>query len=149
MKSLWLKQRGRMLRWICIGLLLSPVTHADIAVIVHPGNPVTSLSVEEVRQIFLGRMRLFPATQKNIDPVDQDASLPTRKHFYHIIAKLNPATLERLRAMYLFSGKGLIPKTMPDDASVMDFVAKHPESIGYVKAESVTSKVRRVVLIKE
>lgn len=134
---------------LMIGIMLTGTARADLAVIVHPDNPVSSLSTDEVRQIFLGRMRLYPATQKNIDPVDQNTTRPTFEKFYRVVANLTPTTLQRLRAMYLFSGKGMLPKMLPSETEVVDFVAKHPEAIGYVKKEHVDQRVKTVLLIEE
>lgn len=134
---------------IAVGAITCKTSLADMAVIVHPSNPITTLSKDEVRQIFLGRMRLYPVTQKNIDPVDQDTSLPSFDTFYHLVTKLTPATLQRLRAMYLFSGKGMLPKMLPNERAVIQFVAEHPDAIGYIQQTSVDKRVKSVFLVTE
>lgn len=134
---------------LAAGLLVATSAYADMAVIVNAKNPIKTLTEDEVRQIFLGRMRLFPATQRNIDPVDQDASLPGFNHFYQVVANLTPTALQRLRAMYLFSGKGLLPKMLPNEADVLAFVARNPDAIGYIRKERMNAEVKSVLIIKE
>jgi ABC-type phosphate transport system substrate-binding protein len=128
---------------------ISGTARADLMVIVHPKNPVNTLTEDDVRQIFLGRMRLFPATQRNIDPVDLDSSMPGFVSFYRRVARLSPPALQRLRAMYLFGGKGLLPKVQADEADVIQYVSQHPDAIGYVHRDQVTPAVKGILLIKE
>ncbi len=134
---------------LALGAIVCRISAADMVVVVHPSNPITTLSKDEVRQIFLGRMRLYPATQKNIDPVDQDASLPSFDRFYRLVANLTPTTLQRLRAMYLFSGKGMLPKMLPSEHEVIQFIAEHPDAIGYIQQSSVDKRVKPVFSITE
>lgn len=134
---------------LILSIMLAGVARADLSIIVHPDNPVSTLSTDEVRQIFLGRMRLYPNTQKNIDPVDQHTARPTFEKFYRVVANLTPTTLQRLRAMYLFSGKGMLPKMLPGEGEVVEFVAKHPQAIGYINSEHADQRVKTVLLIKD
>lgn len=134
---------------LAVSVLVCRTTMADLVVVVHPSNPITTLNKDEVRQIFLGRMRLYPATQKNIDPVDQDTSLPSFDRFYRQVANLTPTTLQRLRAMYLFSGKGMLPKILPNEIEVIQFVANHPDAIGYIQQSSLDNRVKPVFVITE
>lgn len=139
------------LLWACLvgGLTTSATAHAELAVIVHASNPLKTLTKDEVRQIFLGRMRLFPGTRTNVDPVDQDTSTPGFVYFYQAVANLTPTALQRLRAMYLFSGKGLLPRMQASEADIVAFVASNPGAIGYVHTEQLTPGVKSVLLIQE
>lgn len=129
------------------GLCLS--AHADLVVVVHPSNPVANLSEEEVRRIFMGRMRLFPQGEASIEAVDQEETRPEFAKFYEAISGLTPAKLKRQRASYLFSGKGRLPASLPDDAAVLDYVANHPGGIGYVTRDQIDTRVKAVLAISE
>lgn len=129
------------------GLCLS--AHAELVVVVHPSNPVASLSEEDVRRIFMGRMRLFPHGEASIEAVDQEESRPQFEKFYEAISGLTPAKLKRQRASYLFSGKGRLPASLPDDAAVLEYVSTRPGGIGYVAADQVDTRVKPVLTIKE
>lgn len=133
-----------------LGLFWLPiaVVQADIMVVVHPDNPLMSLSEENIRRIFLGRMRMFPNSSQGIETVDQNEQQEVFIDFYHAIAHLTPAKLKRQRASYLFSGKGRLPHVLDSDDAVIKYVAKTPEAIGYISQEKVDSFVKVVGTIK-
>lgn len=135
--------------WTASLLLVTPAAHADIAVIVNPENPLSALNEDDVRRIFMGRMRLYPNSDQGIEAVDQAEAHSGFANFYKTIAGLTPAKLKRQRASYLFSGKGRLPQALNDDASVLDFVAKNPAAIGYVASENLDARVKQVLLLKQ
>lgn len=122
---------------------------ADIAVVVHPANPLANLTQDDVRRIFMGRMRMFPDSDASIEAVDQDEASSAFERFYHAIARLPPAKLKRQRASYLFSGKGRLPTALEDDASVIEFIASHPDAIGYVSLDKLDARVKSVLTVTE
>lgn len=122
---------------------------ADIAVVVHPSNPLNSLNEDDVRRIFMGRMRLFPDSGQSIEAVDQEEGHATFADFYETIARLTPAKLKRQRASYLFSGKGRLPATLVGDAAVIEYVASHPGAIGYVLQETLDARVKSVLTLRQ
>jgi hypothetical protein len=46
----------------------------------------------------------------------------------------------------VFTGKGIPPKEVADDAAVVDLVSKNPSVIGYIDKASVTDAVKVVEL---
>ena len=126
--------------------MCAPVA-ADIAVVVHPSNPLSALSEDEVRRIFMGRMRMFPESDGAIETVDQQEASTAFADFYQAIARLTPAKLKRQRASFLFSGKGRLPTALQDDAAVIDFVASHPDAIGYVDVNRLDARVKSVLTV--
>lgn len=138
------------LAFIALGLMSFTVPAvADIAVIIHPANPLATLTQDDVRRIFMGRMRMFPDSDASIEAVDQNEASSAFERFYHAIARLPPAKLKRQRASYLFSGKGRLPTALEDDASVLEFIASHPDAIGYVSLDKLDARVKSVLTIKE
>lgn len=120
---------------------------AQLAVIVNPENPLIDLSIEDVRRIFMGRLKLFPESSWKTEPVDLPDTHEAYASFYRAAAKVDVARLQRLRAAYLFSGAGTLPATLPDAAAVIRHVAATPAAIGYVDASLVNRSVKVVVLI--
>ncbi len=129
------------------GLLSAPV-QADIAVIVHPENPLHAIETSELQRIYLGRMRMFPDSSQGIETVDQPEDSARFSSFYQSLTRLTPAKLKRQRASYLFSGKGRLPIVMQDDATVKQHVASTPAAIGYVQADQVDDTVKVVATVK-
>jgi ABC-type phosphate transport system substrate-binding protein len=117
---------------MALSLLSAPQVQADLLVIVHKSNPLVSLSENEVRKIFLGRMRLFPRTSKEILSVDQEASMASQRFFYKTLMNMDTAQLSSYRASYLFSGKGRIPETVDSDLNMLRVISENPAAIGYV-----------------
>jgi len=46
----------------------------------------------------------------------------------------------------VFTGKGIPPKEVSNDAQVIDLVAKNPSVIGYIDKASVTDAVKEIEL---
>lgn len=139
---------SKLLFSLVVALLISAPVFADIAVIVNPANPVATLSEDDVRRIFMGRMRLFPDSNESVEALDQEEESAAFGDFYQAIARLTPAKLKRQRASYLFSGKGRLPTTLKDDAAVLEYVASHPGAIGYVTQEKLDTRVKTVMVMK-
>ncbi|CBL43668.1 conserved hypothetical protein [gamma proteobacterium HdN1] len=122
---------------------------ADIAVIVHPSNPVKSMDEEDLRRIYMGRMRLFPGTSLGVEAVDLPEENPRFVEFYQSLTHLAPARLRRQRASFLFSGKGRLPRVVESEAEVLRFVTESPAAIGYLDKSQVNGAVRVVAVVKE
>lgn len=127
---------------------LSASVHADIAVIVHPANPVNALETGDLQRIYMGRMRMFPDSTQGIETIDHPETAETFAAFYQSLTHLTPAKLKRQRASYLFSGKGRLPIVKEDDAAVKSYVAQSPAAIGYVQADQVDDTVKVVATVK-
>ncbi len=112
--------------------LTSPLAAADLLVIVNRQNPVTSLSENEVRKIFLGRIRLYPRSNREIFSLDLAAQTAARRFFYQTLMNMDEAQLSGYRASYLFSGKGRLPEMRDNEQALLQAVSSHAEAIGYV-----------------
>lgn len=129
----------------CLVLLLAltiGIAHADIAVIVHPTNPIAQLQEKDVQKIFLGRLRMFPGTDLEVQALDLPEDHPVFIAFYARTAQMSPAKLRRYRAYYLFSGKGMLPETADSEEAMLKRVASLPTAIGYVDTRQLNSNVK-------
>lgn len=127
---------------------LSISAYADIAVIVHPQNPLPTLEASDVRRIYMGRMRMFPGSTQGIETIDHPETTARFASFYQALSGLTPAKLKRQRASYLFSGKGRLPIVLEDDAAVKAHVATTPTAIGYIQIDQVDDTVKVVATVK-
>ena len=152
MKNISIKAIFTMLRqglpWAFVLCLLSPVAMAEMAVIVHPSNLMKAISQDDMRRIFMGRMRMYPDSTLGVEAVDLPESNPLFASFYQSVSNVTPAKLKRQRASYLFSGKGRLPRVVADEAAVKALVASNPQAIGYVPVEMVDDSVRAVGTVK-
>lgn len=122
---------------------------ADIAVIVHPTNPVQSLTARQVAELYLGRVRTFE-TNQYASIVDQGRDDPVRERFFKGISGMSLGQVTAYWARLKFTGQVQPPQALEGDALVLDFVRRNPLAIGYVsQANAVDAKVKTVLLLKE
>lgn len=115
----------------------------DVVVIVHPDNPVSSLSQKEIQRLFLGRMHMFPNSNTKVESVDQEEGSSVYQEFYRKVINMSAGKLKRYRAYYLFSGKGKLP-IGTHGPSVVDHVSSTENAISYVDISEVNDKVKVV-----
>jgi len=124
-------------------ILLPTLSLAEMAVIVHPNNPLNTLTQKQVQRLFLGRMLMFPNSKTKVDSVDQDEDSEIYRRFYRDVIKISASKLKRYRAYYLFSGKGTLPSPTMNH-SVVAHVAEIENAISYVPMTEVNESVKVV-----
>jgi ABC-type phosphate transport system substrate-binding protein len=132
--------------WSSLGM--SPA-QADIAVIVHPANPVQSLTARQVAELYLGRVRTFETSQYAVI-VDQGHDDRVRERFFKGISGMSLGQVTAYWARLKFTGQVQPPQALPGDASVLEFVRNTPSAIGYIsQANAVDARVKTVLVLKE
>jgi ABC-type phosphate transport system substrate-binding protein len=110
---------------------LQTTTDPAFVVIVNKANPVQTLSVAELRRIFMKQTRMWPHAE-SIVPVDWDATSPLRESF----SKQVMARSVREMADYWVQQsvtQGLAPpSTQRSTRALLRFVASVAGAIGYV-----------------
>jgi phosphate transport system substrate-binding protein len=112
-----------------------PIAFDGIAVIVHPSNPLTTITLAEIRQIFGGAVNnwsFLKLPPHAIDLITREEGSGTREAFEH-------------RVM----GKGEItpPAQVQDsNGSVREIVAGDPYSVGYISAGLVDDRVKALAI---
>lgn len=119
---------------------------AQVVVVVNQDAPVADLNLDTVRQIFLGRLQMFPGTKVGIQVLDQRDSSPAFTAFYERVVQKSAMQLTRYRASFLFSGRGSLPKVLDSDLAVLEAVQRHPGAIGYVQRDAVAEHPVRILL---
>lgn len=115
-----------------------------LVVVVHPENPLNELALLQVRQIFLGRLRLFPNTGHGLEVTDQPHDTAIFRLFYRQTVGMDVDRLSRYRARYIFSGQGRLPARMSDSEAVKLHISNTREAIGYLYADEVDERVKVV-----
>jgi len=114
---------------------------ADIAVIANTNSASSSLSIKDVKKIFLGK-------NTSMTPVDQPDGNATRNVFYQKAAKKNESQMKAYWSKMIFSGKAIPPETSANDASVITWVTNNKNGIGYIDSASVDDSVKILLTIK-
>ncbi len=100
-------------------------------VIVHPSNPATSLSRQQIGSYFLKKTSSWPSGT-SVVPVDLDKGSATRSAFSRDVLHKSVAEVSAYWQQQIFSGRAVPPAEVANDAAVVAFVASHEGAIGYV-----------------
>ncbi len=112
-------------------LIEIPIAWDGIAVVVHPTNPLTNLSVLQLRQIFQGALTDWQALglpRHAIDVITREEGSGTREAFENLVmakAEISPGAL-----------------VQDSNGSVRELVASDPYAIGYISVGLVDHRVK-------
>jgi phosphate transport system substrate-binding protein len=128
MSSRQLKQEETILREIVI-------CYDGISVVVHPQNPARALTLDQVRDIFAGKIRNWKQlgwVDRRIDAVTREEGSGTRGAFEELVMK----------------GSEINDAIMVQDSngSVKEVVATDPYAIGYISLGLVDQRVRALAV---
>jgi hypothetical protein len=113
-------------------------SHAIAGEMVAVMGPVAvPLTKDQVADVFLGR-----STQ--LKPVDLPESSVDREDFYKKATGRDGAQVRAVWARLIFTGRGKLPKELPDAAAVKKAVAADPNLVGYIQKSDVDASVRVV-----
>ena len=104
-----------------LGLIEIPVAYDGIAVIVHPSNPINDLTLDQVQDIFSGRIKNWSelgGEDLDIVIVNRDEASGTRSSFASAV--MGDALFE------------INSVVLPGTGQVREVVARTPEAIGYI-----------------
>ncbi|MER2490982.1 hypothetical protein [Catenovulum sediminis] len=124
-------------------LLFSSYVCAELVLIVHPENPVDSLELTHVVDIYTGRYVAFP-NGTSAEPIDLPNSSQDKADFYKKATGLSLAKISSYWARLKFTGRYMPPTELATASEVVNFVAKNPKAIGYVEESEVDSSVKVV-----
>ena len=112
-----------------------PIAWDGIAVIVHPSNPLTNLTLEQLRQIFQGKItnwRDLGLPHHAIDLISREEGSGTREAFEHLVMgkiEVSPGAL-----------------VQDSNGAVREIVAGDPHALGYISAGLVDERVKAVAV---
>ena len=106
-----------------------------IAVIVHPANPLTTITLAEIRQIFSGAVTNW-----------SDLRLPP--HAIHLITREEGSGTREAFEHLVMGKQEITPAAMVQDSngSVREIVAGDPYSVGYISAGLVDDRVKALAI---
>jgi ABC-type phosphate transport system substrate-binding protein len=116
---------------------------AQVAVVVNPKSPITTMTAEQVSGIFLGKSNTLPSGATAL-PTDLPDGAPARELFYDKATGKSTAQVKAAWSRLVFSGKATPPKEMATSADVKKFVAATPDAIGYIEKSAVDATVKVV-----
>ncbi|MEX2500446.1 MAG: phosphate ABC transporter substrate-binding protein [Wenzhouxiangellaceae bacterium] len=129
---------------LALSFMLSPaLALADVVVVVARENPVTTLTHAQLADIYLGRLSRFP-NGGSVVPIDQKEGADVRAEFYSEYLGRSPAQIKAHWSKLIFTGRGQPPRSVADGPAMIEFIAEHPDAIGYMDSDHVNDDVRIV-----
>lgn len=126
----------------------TPLAYADFYLVVQSANPQPALTQKEAVDLFMGRNRAF----RNGD-IAQVFDLPRdnalHADFYQRLTGMGPAQVNSYWARLMFSGQTMPPRSVADEAAMIEAVKRNPNAIGWLHKEPADKQVRVLLVIKE
>jgi len=118
--------------------VITPVAQDGIAVIVNPANEISSITLDQIKNIYLGKTTKWteitganvPDTNNQIVVIGRDSASGTRSYFDEVLLLKKTPTSKMLEKN--------------SNGAVLQTVAQTPGSIGYVSIGFVSSNVKTV-----
>ena len=133
---------------LLLGLAARPAAAqgARYVVVVNAASPVTNIAPRELARIFKKDLTRW-SDGSAITPVDQLAESSIRADFCQRVFNKPATAIVAFWQQMIFSGRAVPPAERKNDADVLDYVASHPGSIGYVSAGArLPSEVRAITV---
>jgi ABC-type phosphate transport system substrate-binding protein len=132
--------------WVAVGLALTlscAVAKADVVAVVSAKSPITTLSMSQVAEIFLGKVSRFPNGAAAF-PIDQAEDSAIREEFYSKIVGRTAMQIKAYWARIIFTGRGQPPPTVSGDIEMRRRISENSAAIGYIDRSFVDASVRVV-----
>ena len=114
---------------------------ADLKVIANPSVSVSSLSADELKNVFLVTKTLL--SDGHVEPVLEKSGTTHEAFLKQYLGKTDSALNTYYRSL-VFTGKAFMPKMLGSDEEVAAYVAKTKGAIGYVSAAASTPGTKEI-----
>jgi hypothetical protein len=126
-----------------LGLGIAAV-NADVVAVVSSKSSITTLSKNQLMDIFLGKRTRFPDGSSAV-PIDQAEGSAARDEFYTRFADMSPAQVKAYWSRIIFTGRGQPPRTVPSGLEAKKLLLANLNAISYFDQSLVDSSVRVVL----
>jgi ABC-type phosphate transport system substrate-binding protein len=116
---------------------------AEVVAVVSARSPVTTLTRNQVADIFLGKTARYPDGSPAV-PIDQAEGAAARDEFYLGVAGKSAAQLNAHWSKIIFTGRGQPPREVANAAAVKKVLLENPAAIGYIDRSLVDAGLRVV-----
>lgn len=114
----------------------------ELAVIVHPDNPLDNLSRSDLKKIFLYEREYWEDGSRVLLLMRESGSAEKKK-FMEKVYEISEEELKRLWLSKLYKGEiPSLPRVIRSNKSMRIFVANVPNSIGFIDSAFVDDTVR-------
>ena len=129
------------LLWGCLFIIwFSNSAIGEVVVIANNSVPQTTLSVQDMEMIFLGKMNKWDDGEKIRLAVLRKGK--AHEDFLKKYINKTPAKFSNYWKLIIVSGTGYPPKYFSEESDLIDYIESKKGSIGYVSKESLRNSVR-------
>ena len=125
---------------LALGLSAIPAI-AEVVTVVSAKSPVTTLTRNQVTDIFLGKNDRFPNGGQAV-PINQPEGSPVRDEFYAAVAGKSAAQIKAYWSKIIFTCRGFPPREMSNNSEVKKFLADNLNAIGYIDKSALDNSVK-------
>jgi ABC-type phosphate transport system substrate-binding protein len=118
-----------------------PAAEHGYVVIVHPANPASSVSRQFLADAFLERRTRW-ADGETIRPADLQARSPVRRAFSEHVLNRSVSAVRSYWQQIIFSGRGVPPVELDDEATAVRFVLRNRGGVAYVSPSAAVGRAR-------
>jgi len=135
------------LAWVL--LAAAPVRAEDLVVVVNEKAPVTHLTPQEVKEIYLGEAAYWGEVK--IVPLSYADGAAIHGDFLHRVLNISENAFKTFWIKRIFREGGAPPRKMGGPAELLATVARSPGAVGYVYADQLAGAtgVREVLRVSE
>jgi ABC-type phosphate transport system substrate-binding protein len=127
-----------LLAWAAVSRPVAGQNASDFRVIVHPSNPINSLSTADVSRFFMEHNAEWPGGTPSL-PIDLSPESPLRSKFSAKVLGRDVAAVRAHWRRLIFQGKGVPPPTRSSEREIVQFVSSNQNAIGYVSTRVASS----------
>lgn len=119
------------------------IQRSPLVVVVNPSSPVSDLSLDELRGLFLGRTVMVDGNHRVALAEFDDG----RIHFYRSALSMDDDRFKRHWIRQVFTGTAAAPpETFTSVEDVKRFVAAHPGGVAFLPANALDASVKAVTI---
>lgn len=121
--------------------LPATASRAELLIVVSARSPLTSLTINQVKDLFLGRITCLPNGEAAA-PIDQINGSPLREEFYSKVTRLTAAQAKAHWAKLHFTGRGIPPKEGANSSDIKQLLNRIPAAISYIEKTDLDASVK-------
>ena len=132
------------LLFVALATIVSIPAQAQVVVIANLGVKSADVQAADLRDVFLGASSTL-RDGSHVTPVLLKTGQVSDGFLTLYVGKSDAAFRASWRSL-LFSGQGVMPRTLDSEAAVVDFVAHTPGAIGYINRTTPHEGVKTLIV---
>jgi ABC-type phosphate transport system substrate-binding protein len=132
---------------LLFSLMMFANANAEVIVVCNSAYDGDLLSVEQIREIYLGKSKKFP-NGSPVKPIDQGGGSGARNQFLELVMEKNESQMNRYWSRLIFSGKSRPPEVLESGEAVKRWVVQNPNGIGYIDAGDLDDSVKILLRVQ-